>query len=332
MMTTWILKTHNSPLATTRQFLETVWSYANLEGMVVPVYEPGYATAKMTLINDPMQLENADPFVPLMQFNAGRLIAELAYEMPDVRLAMVVHACELRAFDERVKMDGMNLEKWLTIGVECIGCIPVQDFKWRVQNAGGVEGLTDLVLRNARQGGIALDRFRSACQICSKPEPSHFDLCLELLGLPAKEMLLVSARDDAIARKFHLNEITGGFASPDLRGQHDLMVRTVEERRQRIRERKLRELSPYLPMNPDKLMNFLKECQPCRNCIAACPVYPEELIPSMDHGAVSGDLARRWLMSCAECGMCEQACPKELPLAAIMNRLSRELKREAMAV
>jgi formate dehydrogenase subunit beta len=331
-MTTWIFKTNDSPLAAARQFLQTVWAYANLEGMVVPVYQPGYMTAKMNLINDPAQLQEANPFVPLMQFNAGKLVAQLACEMPNVRLAAVLRACELRAFDECVKMNALNLENWLIIGVECLACFPAQDFEWRVQKAGSVEQLTDLVLRNARQGGIALDRFRSACQMCSKPEPSHFDLCLELLGLPAKEMMLVSAKDDAIARKFHLHEITDGPASPEVLVLHDHMLKTIEERRQRARERKLRELFPHLPANLDELVIFLLECQPCRNCIEACPVHPEELISAIDHGAISRSLAKRWLMSCAECGMCEQACPKVVPLAAIMNRISRELKSEVVAV
>lgn len=331
-MTTWILNTNGNPLATAREFLQTVWAYANLEGMVVPIYQLGYTTAKMTLINDPAQIEEANPFVPLMQFNAGKLVAQLAHEMPDVRLAIVLRACELRALDERVKMDPVNLEKWLMIGVECMACFPAQDFEWRVQKAGSVEQLTDLVLRNARQGGIALDRFRSACQMCSKPEPSHFDLCLELLGLPAKEMMLVSAKDDAIVRKFHLYEITDGPASPEILVLHDRMLKTIEERRERAREREIRALSPDLPSTLEGLVSFLLECQPCQKCMEACPALAEEFNHAIRSGKASADLAKRWLMSCAECGMCEQACPKDVPLAAIMNRISRELKSEVVVI
>jgi ferredoxin len=331
-MTIWTLKTNNNPLATARQFLQTIWACANLEGMLVPVYQPGDMIAKMTLINDPAQLQDANPIVPLMQFNAGKQAAQLAREMPDVRLAIVLRACELRSFDERVKMDVLNLGNWLVIGVECMACFPVQDFEWRAQNAGGVEGLTNLILRNARQGGIALDRFRSACQMCSRPEPSHFDLCLELLGLPVREMMLVSTRDEAIGRELHLHEITDGPAAPELIAQHDRMLKTIEERRQRAREREVRELSPDLPSTLEELVVFLSDCQPCQKCMEACPALVEEFIPTMNSDIVSLDLAKRWLVSCAECGMCEQACPKGLPLAAIMNRISRALKSELIAV
>jgi formate dehydrogenase subunit beta len=331
-MTTWMLKTNDSPLAAARQFLQTIWAYAKLDGMIVPVQQPGDSTVRMTLINDAAQLLEANPFVPLMQFNAGKLVAQLARERPDARLAVVVRACELRAFDERVKMDVVNLKKWLMIGVECSACFPAQDFEWRVQNAGGVEGLTRLVLRNARQGGIAPDRFRSACQMCSRPEPAHFDLCLELLGLPVNETMLISAKDEAVARKFHLPEITDGPASPRLIAQHDRMLKTIEERRQRARDREIRELSPDLPSTVEGLISFLLGCRPCQKCIEACPVAAEEFAPAMNSGKVSVDLAKRWLVSCAECGMCEQACPKGVPLAAVMNRISRELKSELATV
>jgi len=289
-------------------------------------------TAKMTLINDPAQLPDANPFIPLMQFNAGKQLSQMAHEMPDVRLAVVLRACELRSFDERVKRDGLKLENWLMIGVECMACFPIQDFEWRVQNAGGVEQLTGLVLRNARQGGIALNRFRPACKMCSKPEPSHYDLCLDLLGLPVKEMMLVSTKNDSIDRKLHLHEITDGLATPKLMAQHDRMIKTIEERRQRAREHEIHELSPELPSTLNELVSFLLNCQPCQKCMEACPAFVEELIPAITNGKVPLDLARRWLASCAECGMCEQACPKEVPLAAIMNRISRELKNVPLAV
>jgi Fe-S oxidoreductase len=33
----------------------------------------------------------------------------------------------------------------------------------------------------------------------------------------------------------------------------------------------------------------------------------------------------RWLAACVVCGMCEQACPKHLPLAAIHSHIRKEL-------
>lgn len=329
-MTTWMLKTNNDPLATARNFLRDIWDFANLDGMLLPVYEAGHKSVKQTAIHHSENLHEADPFAPLMQVNAGKIVSQLAHEQPQLHMAAVLRACEIRALNEQVKRNGLNLENWLIIGVDCLACFPVQDFDWRVEKAGSVEALTREVLRNARQGGIALDRFRSACQMCSKPESPHVDICIDLLGLPVKETILVDTKNDVIAEELNLGKITDGPAPKALVAQRDHMLKKIEERRERARERQLRELTPDLPANLDQLVAFLQDCQPCVKCMEACPVHAGELVPAIKSRTMTHGMAKSWLVSCAECGMCEQACPKEVPLAAIMNRIGRELKSEAV--
>lgn len=331
-MSTWLLKAENDPLTTVRHFLLDVWSNAGLEGMLVPIYETGDKTVKTTLIHDPYLLSDADPMAPLMQTNAGKTVAALARRNPNARFAAVLRACEARALDELTKNDSPSLENWLIIGTDCLGCFPAPDFEWRVQKAGSVEQMTRDLLRNARQGGIAFDRFRSACRMCDKPEPSQVDLCIDLLGLPVRDAILIFARDETLPRKLGLDEITDGPAPSELIVQHSLMLKKIEERRQRARERELRQLATDLPSNLDELADFLMACQPCRSCLEACPVHAEELTSAMDGGVLSRELLKHWLVSCAECGMCEQACPRGVPLAAIMNRIHRELRSEPLAV
>jgi len=331
-MSTWLLKAENDPLAAIRQFLQDVWHQAGLEGMLVPIYQSGNKTTRTMLLHDPHRLANADPIVPLMQFNTGKLVAELTRQHPDAHFAAVLRACEVRALDELAKSDSLSLKNWLIIGTDCLGCFPAQDFEWRVQKAGGVEQLTRHVYRNARQGGIALDRFRSACRVCDNPEPSHVDLCIDLFGLPVKNSLLIFVQDENLARELDLNQITDGPAPLELILQHKIMLKKIEGRRRRARERQLRELPPGLPAGLDELANFILECQPCRNCAQACPIHAEALMAAIDSGAISRDLARQWLMSCAKCGMCEQACPKEVPLTAIMNRIRREVNVEVVTI
>jgi len=331
-MTTWMLKTNNDPLAAARNFLKAIWAYADLNGMLIPLYQTGNKSVKQTVIHHLESLVEADPFVPLMQVNAGKIVAQLANEQPQAHMAAVLRACEIRALNEQVKRNRLNLENWLIVGVDCLACFPVQDFEWRVEKAGSVEALTREVLRNARQGGIALDRFRSACQMCSKPESPHVDICIDLLGLPVKETILVDTKNDVIAEELNLGKITDGQAPKELVAQRDHMLKKIEERREHARERQLRELTPDLPANLDQLVAFLQDCQPCVKCMEACPVHAEELVPAIKSRSVTQDMARSWLVTCAECGMCEQACPKEVPLAAIINRIGRELKSEAMAL
>lgn len=332
MKTHWMLQTQGDPLAATRHFLQTLWQTAHLEGMVAPVYQAGQMSVETILLDDPQRLDQADPFVPVMPRNSALQIVQLAKERPQARLAAVLRACEMRALHQLVQRQDVELQNWLVIGADCMACFPIQDFEWRAQKAGGAEALTRQVLRNARQGGISPDRFRTSCQMCSKPEAQKVDLCLKLLGLPVKDVILVEARDQGVADWLNLGQITQGKAPEQYVEQHERMLTTLEHRRQRFHDRVLQELPETLPVTVGEFMAMIAQCSPCQKCLEACPVYRDELLPQAQGGVISMVYVQKWLASCGECGMCEQACPKSTPLAAIINRLSQQAKAELLAV
>jgi formate dehydrogenase subunit beta len=331
-MSMWLLRSHNDPLAAIRGFLEDLWFSAGLEGMLVPIADAEHETVRYRVIHHPEELSRAVPAVPVMQSNAGRLVAELARERPGARLAAVLRACEVRAFNDWLDREAVDLGDWLIIGVDCLGSFPAQDFEWRVEKAGGVEALIRDLLRNARQGGIAPSRFRSACQMCEEPGPAGCDLCIDLMGLPVRDALMIGVRDEGLANELWFDQITDGPAPAAMIAEHEISLDEVRERRQRAREREVQALAPRLPRDLDELLSYLLACQPCTSCLEACPVLPDGIITALESGTLSHALARQWVIACAECGMCEQACPKAAPLAAIMNRISRELKQEALAI
>ena len=331
-MKTWMLNTDNDPLARTRSFLKAIWEYAGLDGMLVPMYQTGHKSVKQMVIHHPDSLKEADPFVPLMQVNASRMVIQWARKHPNDHIAAVLRACEIRALSEQIKNTGVELENWLMIAVDCPSCFPLKDFEWRIEKVGSVEALTKDVLRNARQGGIALDRFRSACGMCTRPGSPHEDICIELLGLPARDTILVNIYNDVILEKLNLGEVCDGLATQELVDQREDMLRNIEQRRERIRERQMRDLRPGLPTNLEQLAAFLMDCQPCVNCLEVCPVHAEILVPAVLNRRLTPDLLRDWLIACAECGMCEQACPKEMPLVAIMDRIRRSPRVDSLAV
>jgi formate dehydrogenase subunit beta len=323
-MNTWLLKTEHDPLARTSGFLRAVWDHAGLDGMVVPAYQPDGRSVKQSVLHDPVSLREADPFVPLMQVNASSLVIQWARWRPQARMAAVLRPCEFRALRQQAKSTGADLENWMMIGVDCPACFPVQDFEWRVERAGSVEALTRDVLRNMRQGGVALDRFRSACSMCTKPGALQEDICLGLLGLPVKDLILVKANNASVLERLPLGQLCDAAAPQVVVALHDHMLQVVKERRERIRDRQASELTPDLPSDLDQLVTFLENCQPCVRCMEACPVSAQTLVPAVMSHALTREMVREWLASCAECGMCEQICPKQMPLAAIMNRVRRE--------
>ena len=66
MKTQWMLDTHGDPLGTLKQFLRTVWQGADLEGMLVPLNGSPSVVAEARLIKDFVQIDNVNPFKPLI--------------------------------------------------------------------------------------------------------------------------------------------------------------------------------------------------------------------------------------------------------------------------
>ncbi|MBI5943281.1 MAG: 4Fe-4S dicluster domain-containing protein [Chloroflexi bacterium] len=326
-----MLKTNNDPLTRTRNFLKDIWDYADLDGMLIPMYQADHKSVKQAVIHHPGSLRDADPFVPLMQANAGRMVADLARKHPNDNMAAILRPCEIRALYEQVKHTGVDLENWLLIGVDCAACFPLQDFNWRVEIAGNVEALTNEVLRNVRQGSIALDRFRPACGMCARPGTPQEEICIQLLGLPAKDTILIGINNDVIIEKLNLENVCDGLAPHELIQQREKMLKTIEERREHIRERQMNELTPDLPANIEQFITFLENCQPCTSCMEACP-DGENIFSAIQNNTMNHEVVMDWISSCAECGMCEQACPKEMPLVAIADRIRRDLHVESLPI
>src|SRR5574341_1939775 len=107
-MATWLLKADNDPLAAIRRFLRDIWSNVDLEGMLIPISQTDHKTIETALLNSPDRLADADPMVPLMQSNAGKLVARLARGRPNGRFAAVLRACEVRALNELVKRSSLS--------------------------------------------------------------------------------------------------------------------------------------------------------------------------------------------------------------------------------
>lgn len=322
MGVTWVLKTHSDPLAAIRQFLWLVWERAGLDGMILPVYQPGDQQAAPGIIDQPDLLAVADPFIPLVPVNTSRLVAQMAQKSPQARYAALLRSCEARALMHVAERDGLNLDEWLIIGVDCLSSFSPEDYLWRVEKAGGAEQLTREALRFARQGGIAPYRYRAACQMCESPFAPQADLNLEVLGLPAREFVMVSARDNALSERLGLKDFTDGLAPEFLITQRQRLADQISERHAATRQEAVQSIPSGAPVEPDVFLSYVSGCAPCQSCLEVCPVYAGELVAYSDGFPAQ---AMVWLESCVQCGMCEQACPRHLPLTAVHASLCAEL-------
>lgn len=315
MSTHWMLETKADPIGTTQEFLGKLFRVAALDSLLVLIHTGGAVGVKAQIVSALEDLGLADPFAPLMTTNAAGLVLDFLKEQPGRRLGAVLRPCEMHALLERSKRDRIALDCVMLIGVDCVGTFSEADFEWR----GGADPLTHEALQFMRQGGIAPYRYRPACQMCTEPMPEEADLMIDLLGLPARKVILISAREPETAAQFHLAELTQGEAPPELVAQHSHMHLELSNRRARARHRIQETLETDLIMDVDALVDHLAGCAPCRECLNACPMVAggEE---RLSREAVTG-----WLMSCVGCGICEEACSKHLPLTAIFARIREEL-------
>jgi formate dehydrogenase subunit beta len=328
MDTLWTLETHGDPLGAVRGLMQAVWSQSSLDGMLVPLNGDGHILTKPRLLENPAQLEEVNPFKPLMMENASRQVPRLRAERPNARLGALLRPCEMRALIEMVKHDSFDLDGFLTVSVDCLGTFPADEYEWRAARKESNDSLTRETIQFVKQGGILAYRYRSACQMCVSPEASSADLNINVLGLPARQHILVRARDEATAERLKLDAITDGVAEPHSISQHERVLARMTERLNRTMERVTQGLGELLPQNVDAIIEQLESCGDCQGCMQACPICAVDFPDRDQDGHYRPEDVKRWLVSCAGCGMCEQACPTHLPLSTIFRHIREKLSAE----
>lgn len=328
MQTQWVVQTHGDPIGTVRGLLQAIWSQAGLESMLVPLNGSGETPPKPRWIDDPSGLQGVNPFKPLMVLNAARLVPPARHEHPQSKLGALLRPCEMRALVEMVKHNGFDLEGLLTISVDCLGTIPLDDFHWRKSRKDLADGLTQDTLQFARQGGILAYRYRSACQICASPEADSADVNINVLGLPVRQMILLQARDARNAERCDLKSIADGPAETDMLIQHKKVTARMSERHRRTIERVTQGLGDTFPRDLGSLIEQFESCGECQSCMQVCPICSVDFPNRDPAGHYQSKDFVRWLISCAGCGMCEQACHNHLPLSAIFRYIRNLLSEE----
>ena len=322
----WILETHGDPLGTVNKFVNTLWENSGLDGMLVSKNALDNLDAGVQLLDHPKQFEQVNPFRPLMTYNAARYIPYSIQANQNARLGALLRPCEMRALTEITKRTPINMDRLLTICVDCLGTYPADDVHWRSERKGSEEGLSYEALQFARQGGIVAYRYRSACQMCSSPDAQGGDINIFVIGLPVRQYILVQPRAEDAAEKYMFNKITAGKADEELLSQRNKVIWKLAERHNRTRERVTGGLADLIPADVDALVTQLHQCGDCQDCMDACPICSVDY-PGMEaNGRLKREDIIRWLLSCAGCGMCEQACANHLPLSAIFGYIREQLK------
>src|SRR4030043_1597791 len=228
MNNVWSLDTHGDPLGKVRDFIARIWLETGLDGMLVTMNGEAEGHAPPRYITDIAYIKEINPFKPLMEINAARLVPEILANQPDAKIGTLLRPCELRALTEMAKHASIKIDNLLTISVDCLGTLPADEYQWRLERAEKAhptqkedpsESFSDLAyeaLKFAHQGGIIPYRYRSACQVCLSPAAKQASINLHILGLPVRQQMLVSVGNPKIGDTIHLEKLTDGIADHTL--------------------------------------------------------------------------------------------------------------------
>jgi formate dehydrogenase subunit beta len=348
-------------LGTLQHFLGQLLTEDIVDALLVPQKLPTGDNVVPTLIRDPAKLAGVDPIAPVMPVIAAQAVSNVTATEHGERLAAVLRSCELRAVIELVKLQQASLEDVILIGVDCLGTYEVRDYARLIE--AGVDPTAE-VLTKVAEGQLSAHegyQLRAACRMCEKPVPGgpdvyRPDITIGFLGMDPGLQILIEASDD-LAEKLGLEAAEGPSAVR--RGEPVEPSGQASAKRKEIVERLIAERTAERDrvfaafrervIGMDTLLAEFSTCIRCYNCMGACPIcYCKECIfrtPTFDHASPQyfrwaerkGSIRlptdtllfhltrlNHMATSCVGCGMCESACPSELPVALIFRTVGQE--------
>ncbi len=242
-------------------------------------------------------------------------------------VAAIVKPCMARAIVELAKLQQIDRDKLIIVSVDCIGTIDVENYKDLLEEGFTQTGITEECLNGRLE-------MREACGLCTDPVPPVFDLHLS----PYKGGLY------AYAGSKLGNKILEVLKAPREEGDPYVKFKNLISRRQEEKQRYVEEAKFK---GFDELQKFFEDCIGCHNCMEVCPLCfckecfydsprydyvtrrflswsPQDGMTPLLQSKLQFHVGRAVHMStsCVECGLCEQACPKDINLTRLFLLLA----------
>ncbi|MDH4136639.1 MAG: Coenzyme F420 hydrogenase/dehydrogenase, beta subunit C-terminal domain [Anaerolineae bacterium] len=322
-----------------RGFLSTLLENQIVDALLVPLEIAQGRSLAQTLVQDPAYLGGANPFSPVMAVNSATLVSQLTGDKPSQKVGVVLRSCEIRALTELVKLQQANLDNLTIIGVDCLGTHEVDDYARLIgEMEGPAEEKGAQVVAEMRQrieegsAEASAVPLRMACQICEFPTPVGADITVGLIGV--EDGILVTLDSELVSKL--------GLAEGEAPQREEAVAKLVEARTA-ARDQAFAEFREAAKSIADFADQFAT-CIRCYTCSVACPICfckecvfrTETFEPESERyfqgmrrkGALRMpsetllyQLTRlnHMVASCVGCGMCESACPSNLPLTVIFR-------------
>jgi len=334
----------NDVVSSTNEFLRHLLSSGKIQALLVPQSTPSKKIAYPVLIADPKKL-HADIIAPVLPVATATVVSKITKVQPPSKpIGVVMRACQIRALIELVKLNQANLTNIVIIGVDCPGTFPINVYAEFPEKKTPTHFLLETMVKKSND---AEQYLRSACQVCKDPIPTNADIVLGFYGFDIEKEIIVEAHSELgkeILKDITLEEIQE--------------VKTREKAVKEIREEKDKKRAVFLKEKEgikgiEKVAEFFDKCVNCHNCRQACPIcYCKEcLFDSAVFDAEAYKFIRRaenkglfkmpsdallfqlgrmnhMILSCVECGLCEQACPNAIPLMEVFIPAAENAQKE----
>ncbi|MGQ9582225.1 MAG: 4Fe-4S dicluster domain-containing protein [Thermoplasmatota archaeon] len=315
--------------------------------LLIPQEASHGAAVHQTLVRSRAGLRRPRPLSLMMAANAARFLQELSEAEPETKVGAVLRPCELRAAVELAKLNQVNRESFLLIGLDCIGTMRTRAYEREA--AGARAGAGDPTKELMKRGPEAL---REVCRACDRfwPIEGTADLVAAHIGSELSRELFIEAQTERGREALSALEAAGYRAAqvPASRAAE------IERRRSRAAELRKKWLEEGRARfgSLEGILSTLSACIRCYNCRDACPIcYCKECIFDAEllkpsPGQTLRRAGRRGVLkmpqetllfhitrlnhmvsSCVGCGMCEEACPNELPVALVFSAIGESVQK-----
>jgi len=313
-------------------FAKEAMSHGCFDAILIPSRVAAGDSFAHLLIQDGALLKDACPLPPIMPVQGARALSTVTKRgRGGKRIAAVLRPCEAMAATELAKLGQVNLENVVLITVDCPGVMPLGDYFDSPEKG-------DEVFKAAREKWDS-EAMRAVCRICDRfSSTGGEDLHIGTLGIESGSLLLIpgSPKGEEIVEKLGLP------LEKDVAGWQEKVNELAKARGEKRAEANNALAGDIGGI--DGLLGVLGTCIDCHNCMRVCPIcYCRQCYFDSDRAKYPFDdyLARaeargglrvpsdtllfhigRMLhmsLSCVSCGMCEDACPMDLPVAQIFT-------------
>jgi formate dehydrogenase subunit beta len=337
-----IIKVKNrDTIGSVNDLLKDFLKSKKLQALLVMQEVPSKAISFPVLLSNPDKL-NSNVFAPVLPVSTATIISKITkVESTDKPIGVIMRPCQIRALIELVKLNQANIENIVIIGVDCLGTYPINTYSNFPEKTTPTEFMFDSFIKNSD----AVKYLRSSCYTCKDPIPNNADIVIGIFGVDPKKELIIQIKSEKGKK------LIEGIQLDESKVNREKAIKDIREEKTKNRKEFIKVKRNIKGINA--LVGFFDKCVNCHNCMKACPIcYCKEClfdssIFNLEANKYIGKAEKKGLfkmpndsllfhttrmnhmvISCVGCGLCEQACPSNIPLMEIITPISENVQKE----